>query len=213
VTLPGFYDSVHPMSAEERAELARLPVNEASYLAQTGAKALWGETGYTPVERTGGRPTLEVNGLLSGFTGEGSKTVLPARAMAKVSCRLVPDQDPEVVYQQLLRYLEAKAPKTVRYEVIKHAGSPASISDRHSPAIQAIQKAMEAVWGIPPVFRREGGSVPVVVQFQTHLGVESVNVGFALPGDNMHAPNEKIHLPTWARGIDTLVHFIYNLSQ
>lgn len=213
VTLPGFYDSVLPMSAEERSELARLPIDDDTYLGQTGAPALWGESGFTPVERLGGRPTLEVNGLLSGFTGEGSKTVLPAQAMAKISCRLVPDQDPDVVQEQLLRYLEEQAPETVRYEVIKHAGSPASISDRHSAAIQAIYKALESVWGLPPVFRREGGSVPVVVQFQKYLGVESVNVGFALPGDNMHAPNEKIHLPTWARGIDTLVHFIYNLSD
>ncbi len=212
VTLPGFYDSVRPLDADERLELRRLPVGDEFFQEATGVPALWGEAGYSAVERVGARPTLEVNGMLSGFTGEGSKTVLPAKAMAKISCRLVPDQDPEAVHQQLLKYLEAHAPKTVRYEVIKMAGSPASISDRHSTATQAIAAAMETVWGRKPVFRREGGSVPVVVQFQTFLGVESVNVGFALPGDNMHAPNEKIHLPTWYRGIDTLVHFIYNLA-
>jgi acetylornithine deacetylase/succinyl-diaminopimelate desuccinylase-like protein len=213
VTLPGFYDKVRPLDDEERAELARLPIDESFYLQQTGAPALWGEVGYTPVERIGARPTLEVNGLLSGFTGEGSKTVLPARAMAKISCRLVPDQDPDEVHQQLLQYLQARAPKTVRYEVIKMAGSPASISDRRSVAVQAMVRAMEAVWGKRPVFRREGGSVPVVVLFQKLLGVEAVNVGFALPGDNMHAPNEKLHLPTWYRGLETLVHFFYNLGD
>ncbi len=212
VTLPGFYDKVRPLDDAERAELARLPIDERFYLEQTGVPALWGEAGFTPVERIGARPTLEVNGLLSGFTGEGSKTVLPARAMAKISCRLVPDQDPDEVHQQLLQYLQARAPKTVRYEVVKMASSPASISDRNSPAVQAMVRAMEAVWGRRPVFRREGGSVPVVILFQKLLGVEAVNVGFALPGDNMHAPNESLHLPTWYRGLETLVHFFYNLE-
>ncbi|MCI0519120.1 MAG: M20/M25/M40 family metallo-hydrolase, partial [Chloroflexi bacterium] len=212
VTLPGFYDKVRPLSAEERAELARMPIGDEFYLEQTGAPALWGEEGYTSVERVGARPTLEVNGLLSGFTGEGSKTVLPAKAMAKISCRLVPDQDPQEAYQMFIRYLEANVPPTLRFETKHHAGSSASISDRSSPAVEAMAKAMETVWGMRPVFRREGGSVPVVVYFQKILGFESVNVGFALPGDNVHAPNEKIHLPTWRRGIDTLIHFFLNMG-
>lgn len=213
ITLPGFYDKVQQLSEEERAELARLPMDELFYLKQTGAPALWGEEGYTPIERVGARPTLEVNGILSGFTGEGSKTVLPARAMAKISCRLVPDQDPEAVHQQLLDYLQAHAPDTVRYEVIKLAGGKSSISDRHSPGINAMQKAQEAVWGRKPMFRREGGSVPVVGQFQDLLGLESINCGFGLPDDNLHSPNEKQHLPTWYNGIDTLIHFFYNLRE
>jgi len=212
ITLPGFYDKVRPLDAEERADLARLPVTEAVLKSQTGAKELWGEAGYTLVERLGARPTLEVNGLLSGFTGEGSKTVLPAQAMAKISCRLVPDQDPEEVHQQMLRYLEENAPKTVQYQLIKMAGGPASISDRHSPGVEAMSRAMEQVWGMRPIFRREGGSVPVVAQFQQLLGIESVNAGFGLPDDNFHSPNEKLHLPTWYRGIDTLIHFLYNLA-
>jgi acetylornithine deacetylase/succinyl-diaminopimelate desuccinylase-like protein len=212
ITLPGFYDKVRALDAEERAELARLPVNEGTYKRQTGVKNLWGEAGYTAVERLGGRPTLEVNGLLSGFTGEGSKTVLPGKAMAKISCRLVPDQDPQGVYQQLLKYLEANAPDTIQYEVIQLAGGPASISDRNSLSVEAMAKAMEQVWGKRPVFRREGGSVPVVAQFQHILSIETVNAGFGLPDDNYHAPNEKLHLPTWHRGIDTLIHFFYNLS-
>lgn len=212
ITLPGFYDSVRPLDEEERAALARLPVGDAVYMKQTGVPALWGEKGYSSVERLGARPTLEVNGLLSGFTGEGSKTVLPAKAMAKISCRLVPDQDPNEVQQQMIRYLDAHTPKTVRYELITLAGGPASISDRHSPWIEAMSQAMESVWGKRPQFRREGGSVPVVAQFQQILSIESVNSGFGLPDDNYHAPNEKLHLPTWRRGIDTCIHFFYNLK-
>ena len=210
VTLPGFYDTVRPLEAEERAELARLPVTRETYLEQTGAVELWGEAGYSPVERTGARPTLEVNGLLSGYTAPGAKTVLPAQAMAKISMRLVPDQDPEQVKQQLVRYLEEKAPKTVRWELDYHSGSPASISDRNSKEIQALVAAMESVWGKRPVFKREGGSVPVVALFSELLDIESVNTGFSTPADNMHSPNEKLHLPTWQKGTEALVHFIFN---
>lgn len=213
ITLPGYYDSVRPLSAEERAELARLPMDENFFRQQTGAPALHGEAGYTSVEQVGGRPTLEVNGLLSGFTGEGSKTVLPAKAMAKISMRLVPDQDPEQVHQQLLAYLRQNAPKTVKWEVIKMASGPASITDRHLPAVTALSNALEATWGKRPVFKREGGSVPVVSQMQRILGVESVLTGFGLPDDNLHAPNEKVHLPTYLRGIEAFIRFYANLAE
>lgn len=213
ITLPGFYDSVRPLSEEERGELARLPMDDAYYQAQTGAPQVWGEAGYTSIERVGARPTLEVNGLLSGFTGKGSKTVLPAYAMAKISMRLVPDQDPAEVHKQLLHYLEQRAPKTIRWELEQFAGGPASISDPHHPAAEALARAQETVWGKRPVYKREGGSVPVVADMQKILGVESVLTGFGLPDDNLHAPNEKLHLPTWYRGIDTLVHFFYNLAE
>lgn len=213
VTLPGFYDKVLQLETEERAELARLPMDEPFYLNQTGAPALWGEAGYSPVERVGARPTLEVNGLYSGFIGDGSKTVLPAYAMAKISTRLVPEQDPEAVYQQLLEYLKANTPDTVRFEVTKLVGGPAALSNRHSSGIIAMEQAMESVWGKRPAFRREGGSVPVVVLFQKYLGIESVNCGFSLPDDNAHSPNEKLHLPTWRRGIDTIIHFFFNLAE
>jgi acetylornithine deacetylase/succinyl-diaminopimelate desuccinylase-like protein len=210
VTLPGYYDSVRQMDEKERADIARLPLGEDFYKEKTGAQELWGEKGYTPAERIGGRPTLEVNGLLSGFTGHGSKTVIPAWAMAKISMRLVPDQDPEEVYQQLVKYLELKAPPTIRWEVIKMAGGPASFTDRDHPATQAMSQAMETVWGMRPVFRREGGSIPIVADMQETLGIDSVLTGFGLPEDNVHAPNEKLHLPTWYRGIDALIHFFYN---
>lgn len=213
VTLPGFYDNVRPIDQDEREELSRLPTTDAFYREETGVPVLWGEVGYTPVERVGARPTLEVNGLYSGFTGEGSKTVLPAWAMAKISCRLVPDQKPDVVYRQLKAYLENHAPETVRYEVKQLVNGPASISDRQSDAVQTVIKALETVWGKRPAFRREGGSVPVVAHFQTYLGIETANFGFALPGDNAHGPNEKLHLPTWQRGIDALVHFFFNIGE
>jgi acetylornithine deacetylase/succinyl-diaminopimelate desuccinylase-like protein len=213
VTLPGFYNKVRDLSQEEREELARLPIDDQQLLQQTGVPALYGETGFTGNERTGVRPTLDVNGLLSGFTGEGSKTIIPAWAMAKISCRLVPDQDPDEVHQQLLRYLEENAPKDIRWEVQIMAGGPASISDRNNAGVQAMSQALETVWGKRPYFRREGGSIPVVAQMQRLLGVESVIAGFGLPDDNVHSPNEKQHLPTWYRGIDVYINFFLNLQK
>lgn len=213
ITLPGFYDKVRSLSEEERAELARLPSDETFYLTNTGAPQLWGESGFSPVERVGARPTLEVNGILSGFTGEGSKTVLPAKAMAKISMRLVPDQDPKEVHQALLCYMEQHAPPTVKWEVLVMAGGPASITDREMPGVQALRQALEETWGKPAVFRREGGSVPVVSQMQRILGVESVCTGFGLPDDNLHAPNEKIHLPTYQRGIQAFTRFLVYLGN
>ena len=212
VTLPGFYNRVLKLRKEERAELARLPVYESDYIEQTGVPALRGEAGYTPNELTGVRPTLDVNGLLSGFTGEGSKTVIPAWAMAKISMRLVPNQDPQKVHKQLIRYLQKNAPKDIRWEMKALAGSPASISDRNNPGVQAMAKALETVWGKRPYFKREGGSIPVVGDMQRLLGVESVICGFGLPDDNVHAPNEKQNLPTWYLGIDAYIHFFLNLK-
>lgn len=181
-------------------------------MGSKGGQQIWGEAGYSPVERVGARPTLEVNGLLSGFTGKGSKTVLPAYAMAKISMRLVPDQDPAEVHQQLLQYLEARAPKTIRWELTQMAGGPASMTDPNHPATQALANALEQVWGKRPLYKREGGSVPVVADMQKILGVDSVLTGFGLPDDNLHAPNEKLHLPTWYNGIDALIHFFYNMK-
>ena len=208
ITLPGFYDSVRSLDETERAELARLPMDENFFRDQTGAPVLYGEAGYSPVERIGTRPTLEVNGLLSGFTGEGSKTVLPAKAMAKISMRLVPDQHPDEVHKQLLDYLESSAPPTVQWEVEPLASAPASIARRDIPGVTALSRALESTWGTRPVFRREGGSVPVVGQMQDILGIESVLTGFGLPDDNLHAPNEKIHLPTFYRGIDAIIRYL-----
>lgn len=212
VTLPGFYDDVRSISSEERKELSHLPLTDHDYLEQTGAPKLWGEIGYTPVERIGARPTLEVNGILSGFTGEGSKTVIPQCAMAKISMRLVPDQNPNEVHKQLLEYLNFHTPDTIKYELIPMASGPACIVDRNLPAVRALSSALQTTWKVTPVFQRGGGSIPVVADMQKILGVESVLTGFGLPDDNVHSPNEKIHLPTWYLGIEALIRFIYNLG-
>ena len=212
VTLSGFYDRVRDLDPAEREDLARLPVNEAFYLKNAGVKKLWGEEGYTPAERTGARPTLEVNGLLSGFAGEGSKTVLPARAMAKISSRLVADQRAEDVKIQLEKFLRDRLPDTVRWELDQLASAPPVLCPRDSRGIAALTSAYEAVWGKRPLFRREGGTVPVGAYLQELLGVDSVQTGFSLPDDNAHSPNEKLHLPTWQRGTEALVHFFYNLA-
>ena len=211
ISLPGFYDKVRLLTHEEHLDFARLPQTEKDYLELTGVKALWGEPEYTPAERTGARPTLEIHGLQSGFTGKGQKTVLPAWAMAKISCRLVPYQDPDEVYEQFKRFLTEKTPPTVRWELDKYSGAPASISDLKQPGVLALTAALQEVWGKQPYFKREGGSIPVVGQMQSILGIESVLTGFGLPDDNLHAPNEKSHMPTWHRGIETLIHFFFNL--
>ncbi len=213
VTLPNFYKSVRPLSQEERDQLARLNIADSVYLEQTSVPALWGEKGYTSLERTGARPTLEINGLYSGFIGEGSKTIIPAWSKAKISCRLVPDQDPEEVHQQLLEYLKKHMPPTVRYELKYLSGGKPSISDTKSAESLAFAKGLEAVWGCAPVYKREGGSVGVVPDLQEILNIDSILGGFGLPDDNIHAPNEHLHLPTWYNGIDSLIHFYYNLRK
>lgn len=212
VTLPGFYDDVAGLGAEERSELARLGMDDRYFLQQTGVPALWGEEGYTALERTGARPTLEINGLLSGFTGTGSKTVLPAEAMAKISMRLVPNQDPKEMRSKLERYIEARVPKTVTWQLDQFAAGPPVFSERTSKENRAFAKALETVWGVPPIFKREGGSIPVATYLSELLGMPSVLTGFGLPEDHIHSPNERLHLPTWHRGTKAVAHFFYNLS-
>ena len=211
ITLPGFYDSVQRISAEEHADMEKLPMDEAFFKAQTGVSVLWGEPDYLPVERVGARPTLEVNGIISGYTEEGSKTVLPAEAMAKLSCRLVPDQDPHEVHEQLLKYMRAKAPKTIRWELKLINASPPAITNLDTPAIKAMSKAMQSIWGVKPLYRREGGSIPIVSFLKDSINANSILCGFGLPEDNIHSPNERLYLPTWYKGIDSLIHFFYNI--
>ncbi len=213
VTLPGFYRKVRRLGKREREAFKRLPTNKKFYREQTGVPALWGEPDYAPDERVGARPTLEVNGLLSGWTGKGSKTVLPAHAMAKISCRLVPDQTPEETFKQMQAYLKANAPKTIRWELINLHNAGAAITDLDSAGVKALAEALKTVWGKPALFRREGGSIGAVVQLQEYAGVESVLTGFGLPEDNVHSPNERLHLPTWYKGIDALIHFLFNMGN
>ncbi len=212
ITLPGFYDSVRELSDDERAALAKLPTDDAWWQAQAGVKALYGERGYSSGERASARPTLDVNGLLSGFTGEGSKTVLPSKAMAKISMRLVSDQTPEQVHEGLIQYMKENAPPTVIWEVDELAGAPPAIVERDSVAVRAASKAFESVWGKLPLFTREGGTVPVVGLIQDLMGVDCLMMGFGLPDDNLHAPNEKQHLPNYYRGIETFIRFTHELA-
>jgi len=212
VALPGFYDKVRTLTKEEKEELARLPITDDTYLQQTGIPKLWGEPGFTPVERIGARPTLEINGMYSGYLGEGSKTIIPSYAVGKVSLRLVPNQDPAEVKQQIMDYLESKIPDTVTWEIKPPRGARASIVDRDLPATIALRDALKTVWEKDPVYKLEGGSVPVVGAMEEILGMKSVLTGFGLPGDNIHSPNERLHLPTWKNGIDTLIHFFVNMT-
>lgn len=213
VTLPGFYDSVLPISDQERQELARQNLNDQYYCEQTGVSQVWGEKGYSSIERSSARPTLEVNGFLSGFTGEGSKTIIPAKAMAKISCRLVPNQKPKDVFEQMKAFLSANAPATIRWDVKEISDGSPSISDINLPETKAIYNALKEVWGVDPLYKREGGSISVVADMQEVLGIDSVLAGFGLPDDNIHSPNEKLHLPTWHKGVQVLIHFFHNAKR
>lgn len=210
ITLPGFYDKVRKLSKKEREDFKRLPTKDKELIAMTGVPALWGEPQFIPSERVGARPTLEVNGLLSGFTGQGAKTVLPAHAMAKISCRLVPDQTPEQTEKQLRAYLKKNAPKTIKWELTLINGAGAALTATDSSGVQALAKALETVWGKKPYFKREGGSIGSVVMLQKYVGADSLLTGFGLPDDNQHSPDERMHLPTWYKGIEAFTHFFNN---
>ena len=201
VAVPGFYDDVRPLRAEERAEFAQLPFSERRYRNELGAPKLFGERGYTTLERLWGRPTFEVNGLLSGFTGAGAKTVIPAVAMAKVSMRLVPDQDPARVADLFEAHLRKVTPPTVELTVTRMHGGRPWMTDFDNPFVQAAGRAIEQGFGRRPVFNREGGSIPVVATFQEVLGLPSVLFGVGLPDENAHAPNEKLDLGNFHNGI------------
>ncbi len=210
VTLPGFYDDVRPLTEKERALLPDL--SDEWWLDHAGAEKLLVEQGFTTTESATARPTLDVNGILCGFTGEGSKTVLPARAMAKFSMRLVPNQTPEKVRESLEAYLEQNVPKTMTYKLIEHASSPPAMIDPESSAVGAAAGALQEIWGKQILFARQGGTVPVVALIGELLGVDSLMLGFGLPTDNIHGPNEKQHLPTFFRGIEAFIRFTHAIS-
>ena len=201
IKIPGFYDDVLPLKDEERAEYARLPFNDRRFCKELGSPKLFGEKGFTTLERMWARPTFEVNGLYSGFTEEGAKTVIPAVAMAKVSMRLVPDQNPEKIGDLFEAYVRKVAPRTVDVSVTRmHTGKP-WMTDFANPFVQAAGRAIERGFGRKPVFTREGGSIPVIASFEERLGLPAVLFGIGLPDENAHAPNEKLDLDNFHRGV------------
>lgn len=211
VLIPGFYDDVRPLSAEERQLLNLMPMSEADLLQMTGAPAVWGEKAFTFIERLGSRPTLDIHGIIGGYTGDGSKTVLPAKVHAKVSMRLVPDQDPVKIKRAFRDHVRGLTPESITVEFGDNAhGAPAAIIDYQLPAVQAARAAYGAVFENEPVLMREGGSIPVVNEFKDILGLDTVLMGFGLPDSRVHSPNENFYLPMFRRGIETVIHFMNN---
>lgn len=214
IHIPGFYDRVRPPSPKELEAWGRLPFDEKRYREEElGVPELTGEPGYSVFERTWARPTLEVHGIRGGFTGEGAKTVIPARATAKVSMRLVADQEPKEAAEQLKQAVASVCPRGVRAEVrILHSAGP-SLVDPENPLVRAAAEALSETFGRQTVFIRSGGSIPIVGVFQQHLGIPSVLMGFGLPDDNLHAPNEKFHVPNLWRGIEAVARFFAKVGE
>ena len=214
IRIPGFYKRVKKPSAKELAAWKRLPFNEKEYLKkEVGSSALVGEKGFSVLERTWARPTFEVHGIRGGFTGEGAKTVIPAVATAKVSMRLVPDMNPKEAIRQYTAYVKKLTPKGIKTAVRVLSSAPASVVSTESRWIAAAANAMEQVFRKQTVYMRSGGSIPIVGVFLKHAGVPSVLMGFGLPDDNLHAPNEKFHLPNFYRGIETVARYFMLLGQ
>jgi succinyl-diaminopimelate desuccinylase len=201
IQVPGFYDAVLPVGAEEREQMARLPFDEQQYKRELGLDDLAGEEGFTTLERRWVRPTLDINGLTSGYQGEGAKTVLPDRASAKFSFRLVPRQDPAEVTKSLRQMLEGLCPPGIRMEFIDHHGSPGVMVPLDSPYMKAAARAIQQAFGASPVFTREGGSIPIVATFHDLLGADTLLLGWGQDDDNTHSPNEKFALADFHRGI------------
>ncbi len=200
IKVPGFYDKVRKLTAAERKAFASLPHRDAKYRKDLGAPELFGEKGFTTLERTWARPTLEVNGIWGGFTGAGAKTVIPAEAHLKISMRLVPNQKPDEIARKTTAYIRKIAPKAVKVEVTNLHGAEAWLAETDHPALAAAARALRRSFGRTPVFMREGGSIPVVGTFGKLLGVPAVLMGIGLPDDNLHAPNEKFDLDQFYRG-------------
>ena len=204
ILVPGFYDDVVAMTQVDRDAFAALPFDEAAYLERLGLPALFGEEGYTTLERRGARPTLDVNGLWSGFQGEGGKTIIPAHAHAKISCRLVPDQDPDRIFEAFRAYVLAIAPPGVRTEVQSLGGGHPSVTPIDHPATRSAARALEATFGREPLYIREGGSIPVCASFENELDLPVVLLGFDPPDQQAHAPNEWMDLRNYETGIRTV---------
>lgn len=207
ITIPGFYDDVVEATPEERAKMAKAPFNEAAYKQDLGVTELWGEKGYATNERTGIRPTLELNGIWGGYTGEGAKTVLPSKAYAKISARLVPNQSSAKITEKLLNYFQSIAPAGVTVKASEHHGGEPYMTPIDSKEYQAVAKAIQTTFGKEPIPVRGGGSIPICALFEKELGLKIVFMGFGLDSDNLHSPNEKYDLFNFYKGIETIPYF------
>ncbi|HVS04090.1 MAG TPA: dipeptidase [Thermoanaerobaculia bacterium] len=213
VAIAGFYDDVRPLDPEERRELAQLPFDEEAYEADLGVDALPGEEGYSPLERVAVRPTCDVHGIWGGYSGPGAKTVIPARGAAKVSMRLVPDQRPERVAKLFADHVRRHTPPGVTAEVVELHRGEGVVLATEGPYVEAAMASLQEVWGAPPVRVREGGSIPVVNTFDQVLGVPVLLMGFGLPDDRLHSPNEKIDLAQFYGGIHCTVRFLDRVGE
>jgi acetylornithine deacetylase/succinyl-diaminopimelate desuccinylase-like protein len=207
ITIPGFYDDVVESTPEERKLMAEAPFNQDEYKKDLGVQELWGEKGYTTNERTGIRPTLELNGIWGGYMGEGSKTVLPSKAHAKISCRLVPNQKSDAITELLINHLKKIAPPYIELKTIVHHGGEPYMTPIDSKGYKAAAKAIEATFGKQPIPVRGGGSIPICALFEQELGIKIIFMGFGLDSDNLHSPNEKYDLANYYKGIETIPYF------
>jgi acetylornithine deacetylase/succinyl-diaminopimelate desuccinylase-like protein len=212
ITIPGFYDDVQELSEQERAEMAKAPFSLEEYKKELNIGDIHGEKGYTTLERVSIRPTLDVNGIWGGYTGEGSKTVLPSKANAKISMRLVPNQSSHKITELFQKHFESIAPKSVRVKVKPHHGGEPVVTPVDSVAYQAASKAFEEAWGKVPIPKREGGSIPIVALFEKELGLKSVLMGFGLDSDAIHSPNESYGIFNYLKGIETIPLFFKHFA-
>jgi acetylornithine deacetylase/succinyl-diaminopimelate desuccinylase-like protein len=213
ITIPGFYDGVVEATPEERKKMAAIPYDEQEYKEDLGVKELWGEKGFTTNERTGIRPTIEINGIWGGYTAEGSKTVLPAKAFAKISARLVPDQDSNKITDLLINHLKKIAPPYVTVEAKPHHGGEPYMTPIDSRAYKAAAAAIKDTFGKEPIPVRGGGSIPICSLFEQELGIKIVFMGFGLDSDNLHSPNEKFNLENYYKGIETIPYFHKHFAE
>jgi acetylornithine deacetylase/succinyl-diaminopimelate desuccinylase-like protein len=213
ITIPGFYDKVAELSAVERKAMAQVPFSEQEYMDSLGVKALLGEKGFSPLEHVAIRPTLDVNGIWGGYIGEGAKTVLPSKAYAKISMRLVPDQSSKEITQLFEDHFKKIAPPSVQVKVKPHHGGEPAVTPTTSKAYNAASKAFEEAWGKTPLPMREGGSIPIVNLFEKELGLKSVLMGFGLDEDAIHSPNESYRVFNYIKGIETITLFYKHFAQ
>ncbi|HKQ58012.1 MAG TPA: dipeptidase [Candidatus Eisenbacteria bacterium] len=213
ITVPGFYDRVRPLSAAEREVINAVPFDEQGFIHESGSPVAWGEKGFTTLERISVRPTLDVNGLWGGYQGEGSKTVLPSFAAAKVSMRLVPDQDPAEVFRTFSEHVQHLAPPGVTVKVIDLHSAPPFLTAIDHPVLEAARRALKRAWNKPPVMIREGGSIPVMATFQETHGLPSILIGFGLDDDQVHSPNEKFSLSSFHGGTRSVAYLYEELAR